>query len=346
MAEEFYKGHDTYIIYGEETAYGTLAGGPSASNRIGEVQTVTTTETNNFFRVRGLGNGRNATSGLPLQYDVSLTVEWLPTDISFLQYAIGETQINAASGPGGEDVTEVIELERIGYGAGFIPTLQLEIGSEGGSNDYLTLVDGAILNNLTINLTQSDVLRCTADILGRKSSSGTTIETYTPGTAKPFYFGQGSVTFGSEAIELSSLSLTIANTASQYWALGDRFKKQPTMGDRTYDFTITLRKKFDDTASTLSPLELKERFFGAAAATEPINGAQYTAITDAVIKVQEGTSTGDRAIWIELENGYLESWSEPVELGEGVIEMTVNGFFLAGKTSGSDHVVFKQFTYA
>ena len=63
MALSYYKGHDTFVIYGEETSYGAGAT-PSASNFIGEVTNFTWNFNNGSIRTQGLGDGRNQKSSM------------------------------------------------------------------------------------------------------------------------------------------------------------------------------------------------------------------------------------------------------------------------------------------
>ena len=70
MTVDYYQGHSTYVIYAEDTAWGT-SGTPSVSNAITKVQNVSFTMTNNFLRAQGLGDGRNATVAVPSGFDVT-----------------------------------------------------------------------------------------------------------------------------------------------------------------------------------------------------------------------------------------------------------------------------------
>ena len=87
MAIAYHTPNNTYVVYGEESAYGT--GTPLVTNRIGRVTNVSLTMTNNFFKTQGLGEGRNATGAFTGPFDVSGSIDWDVDDFTFMQYVIG-----------------------------------------------------------------------------------------------------------------------------------------------------------------------------------------------------------------------------------------------------------------
>jgi hypothetical protein len=338
MAIEFYQGTDSYVVYGEETSYGSGAT-PAAGNRVGKVQSITLNMTNNFFRTQGMGEGRNATGAVTGPFDVTGSIEWDVDDFTFMQYAIG-----TLSGTGTDlDPYEIQELDNIGYDATNIPSLELEIGSEGDSNDKETTVNGVVINTLTITGTQGDKLKASCDFIGRSVTSSTSIITYTTPTTKVFVFQQGAVTIGADTFHCMSFALTVSNNAQTYRNLGSRFIQQPVFGVRRYDFTITFKYKYDDTGGILSGTELLDYFYGSA--NTPTNSGTMTAYAVS-LDITEGAASGDRVVNIDLENCYFESWSQPMPLDGGVIEITVNGFGLAGLTDGANKVPIRWYAIA
>lgn len=342
MAISYYKGHDSYVIYGEESAYGTPAT-PSGSNFVGLVQNISLNLANNSIRTQGIGDGRNATSAVLGGFDVSGSFDFQVNDLTFMQYAIG----TRAGGGIVSDPYELQELENIGYGgATEIPTLTFEIGSEGGSNDYTHTIDGCVLNSLTLTATQGEILTASVDWTGRSVSTGTSLTTYSPAAAKPFVFQEGSVKVGSDTVHAcTAFDITIANDIQTFRSLGSRFLQQPVTGTRRYDFNMTIRMNYNDAASTLSSIELEEMFFGAAGDTSPETGGSATAQT-LTFNITEGASTGDRVVDILLENVYFESIGQPIPLEGGVIEVSVAGYGLSGETDSSDKVFARYYTIA
>ena len=336
MAIEYYHGHDTYLIYGEDTAWGT-SGTVSASNKIGKTTNITINMTNNFIRSQGIGDGRNATSAVLGGFDVNGSIEVEPDDFTFMQYAIGK---RAGAGTAA-DPYELQELNNIGYDATNIKSITLETGSEGDSNDDVKQIDGVVFNQLQLNLNQGETLKASIDWIGRNVTSSTTLESYTASTTKPFVFQQGGVTIGSDTFQCMSFQLTLANNITTHRDLGSRFIAQPATGLRRYDFSVTFKMKYDDSASTLSGTELRDYFYGAA--NTPATSGEVTAYA-LNVSINEGATAGDRVVDFDLENCYFESWSEPIPLEGGFIEVTVTGFGLAGKTDGAAKVPIRWYT--
>jgi len=62
MAQNYYKGLSTYVIYGEETAYGS-GGVPAAANKLGKITSVGVSLNNNQMLTHGLGDGAEIGAG-------------------------------------------------------------------------------------------------------------------------------------------------------------------------------------------------------------------------------------------------------------------------------------------
>lgn len=341
IAESFYKGHDTYVIYAEETSYGA-GGTPASANQFGKVQNINVNMSNNFFKVSGLGLGRNINSSVLGPLDVSGSIEFNLSDPTALQYAIGERQ-----GAGTlADPYEIAERENIGYAAGEIPSLAIEIGSEGGANDDVLTARGVCFNTMSLSASAGELVSVTMDYVAKTVASSTSLAAFTADAVKPFVFQEGSVNINGESAAMMSFVLNVENNLkADHRELGDREIKQPTTGLRRYNFTLTLRKKFDDAGSTLSPLELRELFFGAVASTSPATGGSATAVPVS-LDIVEGASSGDRVLNIDLETCYFDSWSEPIPIEGGLIEVTVEGFGHSGLTDASDLIPIRWYTIA
>jgi len=342
MAISYYKGFDTYIVYDEETSYGAGAT-PVGTNRFGRVTNVTLNMANNSFRSQGMGEGRNATGGYLGNFDVNGSIEGELCDLDWMQYAIGtRTGAGVVADP-----YELTEIDNIGYaGATEIPTLGLEIGSEGGSNDDTLDVTGVVFNSLSITATVGEPVKFTTEFVGKTVASATTLTAYTAPTAKTLTFQDATVTVGSDEWHCTSFTWTINNNMSSgNRILGDRTIQQPTTGMRRYDFTVTMRKKFDDTASTLSGTEARSLFFDGSTGTAPLAGAQATAVAVSLDLI-EGAAADDRVINIDMQNCYIDSWSEPIALDSGVIEVTINGYGLSGLIDSTVYVPIRYYTIA
>jgi len=141
-----------------------------------------------------------------------------------------------------------------------------------------------------------------------------------------------------------SMSITCNNNMFVYRTMGSRVINQPVAGIRRYEFTLTMKLHYDDTASILSGLEARGIVFdGTTTATSPNTGAQNTAVTMSLDLV-EGAGAGDRIVNIDFEDVYFESYSAPVVVEEGAIEITINGFALSGLTDGANKVPIRYWT--
>jgi len=140
------------------------------------------------------------------------------------------------------------------------------------------------------------------------------------------------------------MTLTCNNNMYFYRTMGSRLINQPVAGIRRYDFTLTMKLHYNDTASVLSGLEARGIVFtGVTTATTPNTGAENTAVAVSLDLV-EGAGSGDRVVNFDLENCYFESYSAPIQLEEGAIEITINGFGLAGLTDGAAKVPCRWWT--
>ena len=156
MAQSVYEGLDTYVIFKEETAFGTAAT-PTGTEFWDKTTAFTHTVTNNQILIQGIGDGRNATSNVNGIMDITGTIEWDVTDLDVFQYCFVAERAGAGTVA---DPFEIQERNRVGFTAGFMPTITFEKGSEGGANDdVLQSWDGNVkrlrgLDKLTAKLVE------------------------------------------------------------------------------------------------------------------------------------------------------------------------------------------------
>lgn len=341
MAVGFYTGLETYVVFAEDTAFGT-AGTPTGADYVDKLSSFSYTITNNMNRSHGIGEGRNATVATNGVLNCTGAMEWELTDPDFLQYCFVANRSGAGTAG---DPYELQEVNAVGYAAGEMNTLTLEAGSNAGSNDDEITFDGVVINNCTITANVGDTVKASADWTGRTGTSSSTILTYTAPANRPFTFVDGAVTVGSDTVgALTNITLTVANNMFVYHAIGSRLIVQPVAGIRRYDFTLTMKLHFNDTASVLSGLEARGIVFsGLPAATTPLDGAQNTGVALS-LNLVEGAASNDRVVNFDFENAYFESYSNPIELENGVTEITINGFALAGLSDGAVKVPCRWWT--
>lgn len=346
MTKAFYKGLDTYVVYAEDSAWGT-AGTPTGSDYVDKVNSFTGNITNNIQRYQGLGEGRNATHAVNGGLDCNGNISFLLTDPDFLQYGI----VGTVSGTGtAADPYEIAEVDEIGYAAGQVNTLTLEVGSNGGANDDEMTYDGVVFNTFTLNANVDEAVNVSMDWIGRTGSSSTSILTYTGPSNRPFVFIDSGVTIDGDALgEVTAFSLTCNNNMQTFRQLGQRLISQPVAGVRRYDFSITLKLHYDNAANLVSGLEARGIVFdGTTTATTPTTGAENTAVALSLDLI-EGAASGDRVVNFDFEGCYFESASTPYAVGEegaGLVEMTITGYALSGLTDGAAKVPIRWWTIA
>jgi len=340
-AISFYRGVETYLLSKEDVAWGTPSTPAGATDYWDKVTVFNYNITNNFQRIQGIGEGRNATHGVPMGLDVTGSVEWELTDPDCLQYCVIAT-LSGAGTVG--DPYELQEINRIGYESGEMNTLTWEIGSEGATDDVLVF-DGVCINNWGITAAVGETVKCTADWVARTVNVSTTAETYVSPTNRPLFFGDGSVTVGSDtAKRLQSFSINGTNNLFIYRSLGSRLIEKPEAGVRRYDFTIVMRCHRDEAGSVLSGVEARAlAFSGVTTATTPLDSGDFTAVAISLDLV-EGAVAGDRVINIDLENCYIESVGAPIDLEGGAYEITITGFGLSGLTDSTNKVPIRYWT--
>jgi len=336
MVQNVFNGLRTSVIYAEETAFGTPAS-PTGSDYLDIVTNFSSSITNNSIRIHGIGEGRDATNAVNGVLDISGSLEWNLTDPAFLQYCVGGTVSGAGTTA---DPYEIAESNVIGYGASDFPTLTFEVNSEGGTNDDSVKYDGVTINTWTLTATQGEVVTVSGDWIGRSATSSTSVQAYTRPTNRPFTFVDGAVNVGTDEAKVVSFTLTGENNVFTYRTLGSRLINQPVAGVRRYNFTIAMKMDFNDAAGILSGIEARNLTYGGTAAADV---ARNTPFPVSLI-LQEGTASGDRTVQFDLENCWFESFEQPTEVEDGVIEVTINGFGLAGLTDVVSKVPVRYWT--
>lgn len=322
-----YKGYNTNIRYAQETAFAT--GGTIGTAIGGKVTNFSPSLNNTLTRTQGLGEGRNATVDLYGPFEATGTIEWEVADFAFLQFLIGDI-----SGAGTTASPYVLsEAENIDYTAGGMYTFKMEATSEDNTTDDSDVYTGCHLTEGSLNWAEGETLKATANFVAKTVTSSTTgTASYTADTQNPWHFWQCTLKYGdtpSAVAKVTSFSVTVNNNSQIYRALGSRLIEQPEFGVRTYDFTITV--KMTDTIATT----LRDDFYGQA--NTPIDDpstATPVLSKEIQIAMTEGSSSGDRNATLYLDEVNLNDMSKPVSIGEGIVEVTFNGYALkAGNTA-------------
>jgi len=327
MAREYYNGRDNYLIYGVETAYAT-GGTPAVGNKIGRIQSVTLNMNNNLIRSQGIGEGINATNVSLGQFEVSGNINTKPTDFTFLQYGVGYV------GGAGTTASPYLLTENgtFGYTSTTLYTTKLELGQKGVSNHQTKTVDGVVISDWTLSGNQGEELVLDINFLGKTVSRDVSLETYTAPSTRTFVFNSGSVIWGSsDVISCSSFNVRCNLNPNYPREVGSRFPKQPSMGVRRYDWTLTINAHFDDSSNVMSGNELMKEFFFDST-SDPITPKSTGVITGSnlLINVDEGTASGEQRLIVQLANSFINDWAENPTLEGGEVQITINGFSLSG----------------
>jgi len=327
MGREYYNGRDNYLIYASETFFG-VGGVLSVANHCGKVQNISLNMANNLINSVGLGEGINFNLSQLGQFDVNGSFTTKPTDFNYLLYGIG----NVLAGSGTTAAPyKFPESPQISYtGAGYIPTAKLRIGSKGISNHQTKDISGITYDSWSLSGNIGQELMSTVNFTGKTVSRGTSIDTYLPIADRTYVFNAGSVVWGaSDALNIVSFDVTCNLNPYYPVELNTRYKKQPVLGLREYTWSITLNMYFDDTVSTMSATKLISEFFQGTDA--PKDSGALTG-DDLVITISEGAVSGDKVAIIQLENSFINDWSETPSLDGNIVQITINGISWGGKT--------------
>lgn len=315
-----YKTYKTGIMYKAESVYATPVTVDAALK--GKVKAFTSEWRNNFFKEQGAGEGRNVTWFGYGPFDVGGTIEWNVAKLDILQHCIG-----AISGDGTSGTPYILtEGDNVGFTGNDIKSFTMQCFSD-ESSDEVDTYTGCLINNVTISAEEGGLLKASADWVGKTLATNTSGVTYVPSTDDLWNFAQGVVKWGatpSEVAKVQSFGITIANNLHIYRALGDRFIQQPEAGMRRYEFTLTLK------ADSAILSTLKEDFLGISSPTAP-DDAQTNPSPPSSLEIMlyfEGPT--NQYLWIQLDEAVIESWSKPVNLEEGLINVTITGFAKEG----------------
>lgn len=341
MAETYHKGPGTYVIYGEETAYGSGAT-VSSSNNLGIVTGITIVVDNNQVLVQGLGDGSNATNVYNGGLDVTGTVEFEVNNFDIFQYGLG---IRQGAGTVADEF-EIAERDVIGFGAAFTPSIEFEVGAEAagpGSDDVWNIV-GVVFTTMTINMSENDVMTASIEFLGKTFVKGTTLTAVTVDTKRPFVFHDLAIQRGStQWFGMTEMSITINSNPFSFRDLANQSRQiaKPARGIRRYEWNYTI-KKAEETSLEDYKKAIVDLMGGA---TTPTETAVPTFFTLKVLGDQRFGS-GAEHFEIALENCTSNNLDESIEVEEGITEVPFTGTALAGLTDGSDKVPIRYFTEA
>lgn len=306
-----YKGYNTGIMYKTESTYGTAVTVDTAIE--GKVTAFAGNWTNNFFREQGLGEGRNATFTGFGAFDAGGTIEWIPSRMSFLEYVIGTKSGDGSSG------TPFLLTE-----ADSLSSFTMQAFND-ATADMVDTYEGCMLNNVTLTLAEGDLLRASADWVAETVRTNTAGVAFSADTTDPWNFAQGVLKWGatpSTEAYVTNGSITISNNLFVYRALGSRFIQEPTTGLRRYDFNITVKANSDVLGT------LQQDMMGQA--DTPHEGKSSASPTSSLELQLYFEGVTNQKLYLQLDEASIESIGKPVDLGGGIIELSLTGIAKEG----------------
>lgn len=329
-----YRGFQTNVQYGPETAYGT--GGSADTSVKGRIQTVTINQNNNLIRVAALGEGRNETFVGWGNFSVDWSMEYYLGDPDFLQYGIG---VKAGAGDTASPFT-IEEKEWIDYATG-LKSFAMAVGSEDVSaTDDNDLMEGCIINTIGLSCEVGGVLNCSLTGFAKTVTSSTVAAAYTPDTTRLWIFAQGVFKWaGNPMGRVKSLAININNNYDADIAreLGSRFIPEAAPGLRKYDW-VAVVKMTDTNGATL-----RDAFYGQANSPNAGLDPSEPSFADLILEFAEGAISGDKIMQFLLSECAINDISKPVNIGDNLIELTINGTAKTG-TPDSGNKPIKWYT--
>lgn len=316
-----YRGYQTVIVYDEETSYG--AGATPATAIKGKLQTFTLNQSNNLLRTLGLGEGRNETFVGWGNYECTWSMEYEVADFDFLQFAIGsKAGSGTTSAPNYLQEEEFIDYT-VGADSG-IKSFGMIVNSldKSGGTHNKDEIFGMIINNLGITMTLGETVKISVDGFAKTVTSSTDTTSFTADTTKPWIFAQGSFSWNASTVgRVQSATINVVNNydAEVGRELGDRTIVAAEPGLRKYDWTIVV--KMTSTVATT----LRDDFYGQADSPSSGIDPSEPTLRAIILQMQEGTGSGDRRAQILLSDCSINDISKPINIGENLVELTING---------------------
>ena len=325
-----YRGYKTYVQYDHETAFAT-GGTPNTSIK-GRISSVTINKNNNLLRTQGLGDCRNETFAGFGNFDVSWSMEYELGAFDFLQFAIGSTAGTIGGSGTAVAPNYLEEADFRGYsGAGAeLYSFALEVAAEDVSGtDNVDTLSGCVINTVGFSLALGQTLKCSIEGFARSVVSSAAASAFTPDTTDLWIFSQGNFTWdGTDRGRVQSITVNISNNydPEQGREIGSRFPEEMEPGLRKYDFVATMKMTSDDYVA------LRDDFYGQA--NSPHLGVALSEPTakNFILTLSQGVASGNRNARILLSEARINDLSKPINIGDNIIECTVNGTAKQGTT--------------
>lgn len=330
-----YRGYKTAVVYDEETGYGT--GSTPATEIKGKIKTVTITKSNQLIRTVGLGEGRNQTFVGWGNFAGTWSMEYEIADFDFLQFCFGSMHGAGSTATPyylqEEDFMDYTAGEDSGLKSFGLVVNGLDV--TGGTHNKDTL-SGCIINTCGLSLNLGETMKCSLEGFYKTVTSATTTTAFTPDTTKPWIFAQGEFKWnGNPVARVTSATINVNNNFDPEVGrqIGSRFVEAAEPGLRTYDWVLTV--KMTDTIATT----LRDHFYGEANTPHDGKDTAEPTLYAIIFGLAEGTASGDRQAQILLSDCAINEISKPINIGDNIVELTINGTAKKGTTDTTNRPI-------
>jgi hypothetical protein len=300
-------------LYAAESVYGTPV---TASTAIGRLQNISLSLNNNPLKSRGLGAGRNVIVSSFGPLDCKWTFDQEFNDGEILKLAVGP---RTGSGTAGSPYTLT---EAVAVSTTDLPFFTLEQISNDTTYEGM-IMSGCVADSLTLSFAVGSAAKLSMSGVGYNVTSVAGTQAYTEVSTKPWVFHQITVKWGAGLSALGRVvsgSFTMDNKIVSYRSLGSRLINQPEVGLKDYTFSLVIYM------SETSYQTLRTSLYGGGATPDLGIVSAAMPITDKMnILFSEGVSAGNRNLLVQLDECILDSLSEPVSLGSGIVQVTFSG---------------------
>ena len=318
-----YQHQKTSVWKGDETTWGTPV---TVDTLIGTVTNVNPSPRWTKLDIRGVGDGREVSSFVKTQFTVGASLSYQMHDFLFLKHAVGPL-----SGDGDDESPYIItEADHTGITAAtnIIP-FTLEVGSDSTVDD-VDKYTGCFINDFTLNFSLGGVAECTANIVAKSMTSGTSLQAYTAPTTQPLVMSEGTFKYDATPTAVAGIRSATVSYNNNLIIMGEwntLFIVQPETGPRVISWSVTC------VMTNTVAAAMRDDFYGQAN-TPVTDSAVFAADMELEIALDEGAVAGDRRSYIRLDQCIIESMNKPINIGNNdLVLITFNGRAKTSKTN-------------
>ena len=286
-------GVDSYLLYSKETSYGSAE---TVASNWSYIQSFSPTIKNNMISTRGFvgagGDARAVSKFSPGQLDVSWTMDLIPNDFSFMEYALGSaTTVSSTTTFGTKDRP---------------PSFTMSNNINNDTTPREETYSGCILNAMTLKATVGESVSINLSGISSLINYDSTLTANAAIASDDVWtFQHGTLNLdGAVSNIIDSIEFTISNNWETKYGLGSRLVQTavPKARDLSLKFTV---KYLDDT--------LYAQLLGAST---PTSDGSPTAVASSVLAF----TNGNKSLTITLSNGFIEEFTETNNLNDLVGE--------------------------